>query len=1099
MVCTIEGSNNAVMDMYVYDGASVASLNVSTTSMVSFGASSTSFVIGSVFDLSTTPPYVRKWEGFFDDFRMYNRALSAEEVTLLHANTPPVPTISKVITTTGTANVADLDMSNVDVYTYLVATTGTLTEAHARTVEYELASYENTDREFTQLANITSAEFNTDATEVNVTADITVIPSVSANVYTMAFTQPQTEANVIDAMINHGTGPTIIGDQTLSFVDYNNTDITSTTGVTVTDSSVQWSIINKTFSMFIDNSDSAIGDVYEFYIDYTHGTNQNDIRLSSGDSTNMQFYIRHQGNVPLTYMQSMFAAIATGYRDASVSGGNQVNYTSSFRVKKIRLLVVADNPPSPVASLSGQNIGPYDFADGANNIRIELYHDVTSDVPMCYSYITWSIYSGRIPLNYPFKILNEDVPILLLTNFKKIGVEITPVYYTLTQVTEDVTGHTVANLDTVMQDGVGYPMSAVTQAYVYSVITDGGIEDADMKYTVIETVTEPIPESRFAPDEWTLLARQTQGSGVGDRTIDEWKSENFNEDDPLNDNYSIIPELSKQENIDLFTNTDDGKYHMRLYYYNSSDQLGDWVEWKQTAHPFTGTVTGIVNGYSRVGGLNDSQFAGLKIGSTYDQTTWYGRFRDDGWHWALGAIDTKSSASPFPAYYDFAKVECYIKVPSTAPAVRSPNIDVNLNTVEGNLTATTPYYRITDGTAYSRVNEANVYAFAADSEIDDANVIAFVENALTGLSEGMNHNGSVYFASGVPNETIYPITSVEFTNMVDYANFDVSKTADFITTPTTFDNRECNIGPTNNLVQSSTIYDQFFDLVDGADFYASSRTDLTVTVDLTITRDVLRIVYRQTYGIDLSCTINNTSGFPSDPLDHSLLFNEFADPNDRITTHEFSQSVSGRYVHFKLTYSSRTDYAGMRVQIEAGEPTFSFSTVPISEPYTYLVARDPVLNEYSVDMKSPPQPLPIVMELYGTMSLSKIAIASINLYTGLNATGSSITWTGDWTTDTALYPGLDNGVAGQNYATDFGQDGTLSTDKFLYIKDHDGYRPYYPGPVTLVTIQPNANYKSIKLTYYNDFHINVRFTNENNIIEFEPTLGTQTYVENFAT
>ena len=66
--------------------------------------------------------------------------------------------------------------------------------------------------------------------------------------------------------------------------------------------------------------------------------------------------------------------------------------------------------------------------------------------------------------------------------------------------------------------------------------------------------------------------------------------------------YSIIPELSKQENIDIVTVKNTQKYHMKVMYFSSSSSTtaSKTYEFKQRLHPFTTNYVGGVGGTNNV-------------------------------------------------------------------------------------------------------------------------------------------------------------------------------------------------------------------------------------------------------------------------------------------------------------------------------------------------------------------------------------------------------------------------------------------------------------------------------------------------------------------
>lgn len=78
---------------------------------------------------------------------------------------------------------------------------------------------------------------------------------------------------------------------------------------------------------------------------------------------------------------------------------------------------------------------------------------------------------------------------------------------------------------------------------------------------------------------WTLVVRQT--TPVQIRTLEQWKTENWNEDNPDASEYSIVPELNDPTNIAIVTDNGTKKYHMRVEYSDIT------FEFKQALHPFT--------------------------------------------------------------------------------------------------------------------------------------------------------------------------------------------------------------------------------------------------------------------------------------------------------------------------------------------------------------------------------------------------------------------------------------------------------------------------------------------------------------------------------
>jgi len=181
---------------------------------------------------------------------------------------------------------------------------------------------------------------------------------------------------------------------------------------------------------------------------------------------------------------------------------------------------------------------------------------------------------------------------------------------------------------------------------------------------IASTSAEPsqIVQKYFKPGTWVLLARQTRPIEV--RTADEWKTQNWNETDPNNDNYSIIPELNDPNVYNAITQNGTIKYHMKLIYYNSNGTKNIELQFKQTSHPFL-TDAGNVSGAEAVSSSPSATQAfnnALAFSSANTSTVWDASPSSTNWFYPVGQMDTGGIPANTHTSTECHKYECFIYI-----------------------------------------------------------------------------------------------------------------------------------------------------------------------------------------------------------------------------------------------------------------------------------------------------------------------------------------------------------------------------------------------------------------------------------------------------
>ena len=176
-------------------------------------------------------------------------------------------------------------------------------------------------------------------------------------------------------------------------------------------------------------------------------------------------------------------------------------------------------------------------------------------------------------------------------------------------------------------------------------------------YTIL--VSTLISISIAQEQEWTLLFRQTAPFY---QNISSWME--HNENDPGNDNYSILVDLEDYRG-------DDGKFHFKLEWpegssWNSGGGNIDFLphEWKQTSNPATSTS---VTGYEAIDISYTGQFwAGLELADNGSHVFIDGSVDHPNWFYALGTAQSWNNGIPAAAgpngdtpYYSAQVVELY--------------------------------------------------------------------------------------------------------------------------------------------------------------------------------------------------------------------------------------------------------------------------------------------------------------------------------------------------------------------------------------------------------------------------------------------------------
>jgi hypothetical protein len=196
----------------------------------------------------------------------------------------------------------------------------------------------------------------------------------------------------------------------------------------------------------------------------------------------------------------------------------------------------------------------------------------------------------------------------------------------------------------------------------------------------------------FGSPGWTLLSRETYNGNV--RTKNEFQNTNLNADNPSASDFSIIPELSKTENINIVTNNDTQKYHMKVMYFSSAAATtADLTyEFKQTLHPFTTNYVGGLGGPATLapfGAENVSSSTPVQSPtppynacmslSSVTYNTWDLSPDHGNGFFTVGL--TGNDWSGFPTGYNGGgvttsqKAECWIYVPTTTPSTTTLDND----------------------------------------------------------------------------------------------------------------------------------------------------------------------------------------------------------------------------------------------------------------------------------------------------------------------------------------------------------------------------------------------------------------------------------------
>ena len=274
----------------------------------------------------------------------------------------------------------------------------------------------------------------------------------------------------------------------------------------------------------------------------------------------------------------------------------------------------------------------------------------------------------------------------------------------------------------------------------------------------------------FVPGTWVLLARQTIPTVL--RTIDEWKYENWNESDPTNDNYSIIPELNDPTVYNAITQNGTLKYHMKLIYYKSDGTVDITLEFKQTSHPFLTEAANVSGGQlvsaspSPINPFNNA----LALSSSTSTAVWDASPSHNTWYYNVGHRFISELGIPGNTFTtgECAKYECYIYIDNAIAIPSNPwnHLAVTLDEYNGEV----KFYK----------NGENTDTFAPNPfvNIPMTTTNLTIGSNLTGeLDNVMIHKGVVDFATEtqlytIPDSMYAPqtITSESWTHVAAVYN-----------------------------------------------------------------------------------------------------------------------------------------------------------------------------------------------------------------------------------------------------------------------------------------------------------------------------------------
>ena len=206
----------------------------------------------------------------------------------------------------------------------------------------------------------------------------------------------------------------------------------------------------------------------------------------------------------------------------------------------------------------------------------------------------------------------------------------------------------------------------------------------------------------FKPGTWVLLARQTRPIEV--RTADEWKTQNWNEDDSTNNNFSIIPELNDPTLYNAITQNGTIKYHMKLIYYNSNGTKNVELEFKQTSHPFLTNAGNVSGGEAVSASPNASQSFNnaLAFSSANTSTVWDASPSSTNWFYPVGQMSTEGIPANTHTSTECHKYECFIYIDENTQFVPWTHVAVTLDEYN----ETVKFYK--DGTETDSISLTNV-------------------------------------------------------------------------------------------------------------------------------------------------------------------------------------------------------------------------------------------------------------------------------------------------------------------------------------------------------------------------------------------------------
>ena len=209
--------------------------------------------------------------------------------------------------------------------------------------------------------------------------------------------------------------PPVVEVETPYVVDFSTLNDSSATSGTVTVTANQVDVPNTQnaqYVMTIDTSD--LSTIYE--IELTHvgtRTTSNNIWLLGTES----MFIRQQIVTIPDFWQIMYARFNITHPDYEKQ--NDIDITNingtPVIIKKIRIQAVDpstipttwDVDIDPALISLGANVPTYTYASGANDIRVDFYDSLDSDVAIGYSFASWSQRGvlNPIPVLYPFKFI----------------------------------------------------------------------------------------------------------------------------------------------------------------------------------------------------------------------------------------------------------------------------------------------------------------------------------------------------------------------------------------------------------------------------------------------------------------------------------------------------------------------------------------------------------------------------------------------------------------------------------------------------------------------------------------------------------------------